>query len=60
MAAEDGPGRGVASQVESENLAELYVQAAEVQADFRRTVCALGSTLGVKVKVPSELKRISR
>ena len=57
MMAEEGPGRGKAKQIVIRDLAELYLNAAEVHEKFGKTVKALAT--GAKTEV-APLKRISR
>ena len=60
MAAEDGPGRGQAKQMVSSDLAELYIQAAEIKHPFDKLIKSIGQATGAEVSLPGALKRISR
>jgi len=59
-AAKDGPGRGRVQQTVDSDVVKLYVQAAEIKSSFDEVVQSLAKTVGVKVDIPKNLKRISR
>ena len=60
LRAEEGTNRGKVRQMVKDDLAQLYIQAAEVRDNFNSFLRAIGEKTRATVDLPDELKNISR